>query len=192
MDNNAKFAATCASLLAAVLIAGQVAAAPNAPSPPVTRQAPAPRCGERSIILKQMNPYEEEYEFKLNVGPYSRVSIFSDLLDWTIRAVPARDPRQLCILDSSASGDMDEDFLQSPIYWKYFRPDLEAISVRSGLFDTRDKAQAALAARPGGAAQRIEVVQLNGRTFYRAIVTGFRDRAAAQAYCAGARACLIR
>lgn len=160
----------------------------------------------RSIILKQVHPEEEEDEFKLNVGPYSRVSIFSDiyLMDWTILAVPARDPRQLCILDSSR--DTDEDFLQSPIYWKYFRRDLErapptkagasgagaaAISVRFGLFDTRDKAQAALAARPGGAARRIEVVELNGRIFYRAIVT-FRDRAAAQAYCAGGRACLIR
>jgi hypothetical protein len=157
--------------------------------------------------LKQLSPDEGEDEIKRNVGPYSRVSVFYDYLfegSWSIVAVPARDPRQLCILETGQG--QPEDLLRSSVYRKYFRPDLDraapakagasepggAVSAQIGLFDTRNKAEAALTARPGGAARRIEVVQLNGRTFYRAVVTGFRDRAAAQAYCAGARACLIR
>lgn len=122
---------------------------------------------------------------------------------WTIRAVPARSPNQLCILD--AGQGEPEDLLRSPVYREYFRPDLErapptnaggsgaaTFSAQLGLFDTRDKAQAALDGRPGGAEQRIEVVHLNGRTFYQATVTGFRNRAAAQAYCAAQEACVIR
>lgn len=201
MDNRAKLAGICASILAAVLIAGH-AAAPNAPSP----QASPPYCGDQSAILDQQYFAEEEDEVRLNVGSYSRVSLFYDYFEgyWTIRAIPAQDPNQLCILD--AGQGEPEDLLQSPVYREYFRPDLErappakaevssaaAIAAQLGLFDTRDKAQAALGGSPGGATPRIEVVRLNGRTFYRATVTGFRDRAAAQAYCARVQgACVIR
>jgi len=67
------------------------------------------------------------------------------------------------------------------------------VSAQIGAFNTRAQAQAALAARPGGAGQRIEEVQRNGTTLYRAIVTGFPDRAAAQAYCSGVPGgCVIR
>lgn len=67
------------------------------------------------------------------------------------------------------------------------------VSAQIGAFNTRAQAQAALAARPGGTGQRVEEVQRNGTTLYRAIVTGFPDRAAAQSYCAGVSGgCLIR
>jgi hypothetical protein len=67
------------------------------------------------------------------------------------------------------------------------------VSAQIGAFNTRAQAQAALARQPGGAGQRIEEVQRNGQTLYRAIATGFPDRAAAQAYCAGVSGgCIIR
>ncbi|MDP8916808.1 MAG: SPOR domain-containing protein, partial [Pseudomonadota bacterium] len=67
------------------------------------------------------------------------------------------------------------------------------VSAQIGAFNTRAQAQAALAARPGGSGTRIEEIQRNGTTLYRAIVTGFPDRAAAQSYCAGvAGGCVIR
>jgi cytoskeletal protein RodZ len=67
------------------------------------------------------------------------------------------------------------------------------VSAQIGAFNTRAQAQAALAARPGGSGQRIEEIERNGTTLYRAIVTGFSDRAAAQSYCSGvAGGCVIR
>lgn len=65
-----------------------------------------------------------------------------------------------------------------------------AVTVQIGAYATRAQAQAALAGRPGGAGQRIEEVQVGGRTLYRAIATGFRSRAEAQGYCASG--CIIR
>jgi hypothetical protein len=65
-----------------------------------------------------------------------------------------------------------------------------AVSVQIGAFNTREQAQAALARRPGGAGQRIEEIQRDGKTLYRAIATGFRTRAEAEAYCASG--CIIR
>lgn len=68
-----------------------------------------------------------------------------------------------------------------------------SVSAQIGAFNTRAQAQAALARQPGGAGQRIEEVQRNGQTLYRAIATGFPDRAAAQSYCAGVSGgCIIR
>ena len=67
------------------------------------------------------------------------------------------------------------------------------MSAQIGAFNTRAQAQAALARQPGGAGQRIEEVQRNGQTPYRAIATGFPNRAAAQSYCAGVSGgCIIR
>jgi hypothetical protein len=65
-----------------------------------------------------------------------------------------------------------------------------AVTVQIGAYATRAQAQAALAKRPGGAGQRIEEVQVGGRTLYRAIATGFRTRADAEGYCASG--CIIR
>lgn len=68
-----------------------------------------------------------------------------------------------------------------------------AVSAQIGAFNTRAQAQAALARQPGGAGQRIEEVQRNGQTLYRAIATGFPNRAAAESYCAGVSGgCIIR
>jgi hypothetical protein len=68
-----------------------------------------------------------------------------------------------------------------------------AVSAQIGAFNTRAQAEAALARTPGGSGQRIEEVDRNGTTLYRAIATGFPSRAAAQAYCAGVSGgCIIR
>lgn len=68
-----------------------------------------------------------------------------------------------------------------------------AVSAQIGAYNTRAQAQAALSRKPGGAGQRIEEVQRNGQTLYRAIATGFPNRAAAEAYCAGVSGgCIIR
>ena len=68
-----------------------------------------------------------------------------------------------------------------------------SVSVQIGAFNTREQAQSALARIAGGRPTRVEAVERNGATLYRAQVTGFRDRAAAQAFCAAsAPGCLIR
>ena len=68
-----------------------------------------------------------------------------------------------------------------------------SVSVQIGAFNTREQAQSALARVAGGRSTRVEAVERNGATLYRAQVTGFRDRAAAQAFCAtSAPGCLIR
>ena len=53
----------------------------------------------------------------------------------------------------------------------------------------RGLSQAALAARAGNRPTRIEPVERNGQTLYRALVL-FPDRAAAQAFCPSG--CIIR
>ncbi|MBW3560597.1 MAG: SPOR domain-containing protein, partial [Proteobacteria bacterium] len=68
-----------------------------------------------------------------------------------------------------------------------------AVSAQIGAFNTRAQAEAALARQPGAAGKRIEEVQRNGQTLYRAIATGFPNRAAAQSYCSGVSGgCIIR
>jgi cell division septation protein DedD len=62
-------------------------------------------------------------------------------------------------------------------------------SAQIGAYNTREQAQTALAARAGGRATRIEPVERNGTTLYRAMVL-FPDRAAAQAFCPSG--CIIR
>jgi outer membrane biosynthesis protein TonB len=56
-------------------------------------------------------------------------------------------------------------------------------SAQIGAYNTREQAQAALAGAAGGRSTRVEPVERNGQTLYRAIVTGFPDRAAAQSFC---------
>jgi outer membrane biosynthesis protein TonB len=68
-----------------------------------------------------------------------------------------------------------------------------SVSAQIGAFNTREQAQSALARVAGGRSTRIEAVERNGTTLYRAQVTGFADRASAQAFCAAsAPGCLIR
>ena len=66
-------------------------------------------------------------------------------------------------------------------------------SAQIGAYNTREQAQAALAGAAGGRSTRVEPVERNGQTLYRAIVTGFPDRAAAQSFC-GSRpgGCIVR
>ena len=67
------------------------------------------------------------------------------------------------------------------------------MSVQIGAFNTREQAQTALNRIAGGRSTRVEAVERNGATLYRAQITGFRDRAAAQAFCsASAPGCIIR
>ena len=68
------------------------------------------------------------------------------------------------------------------------------MSVQIGAFNTREQAQAALNRVAGGRiVTRVEPVDRNGTTLYRAIVTGFPDRTAAQAFCTvSAPGCIIR
>jgi outer membrane biosynthesis protein TonB len=68
-----------------------------------------------------------------------------------------------------------------------------AVSVQIGAFNSREQAQTALNRIAGGRSTRVEAVERNGTTLYRAQITGFSDRAAAQAFCsASAPGCIIR
>ena len=66
-------------------------------------------------------------------------------------------------------------------------------SAQIGAYNTRDQAQAALARAAGGRGTRIEPVERDGKTLYRALITGFPDRAAAQSFCGSvAGGCIVR
>lgn len=66
------------------------------------------------------------------------------------------------------------------------------VSVQIGAFSSRDTARSELS-RAGGPGSRVEAVETANGTLYRGVVTGFADRAAAQAFCARqGRQCIIR